>query len=141
MTRDYLGALRDLAEKGVDKAPSQTASAPSAVPAVQPLILAARAGKEASASFAVTNSTGQEVAADPILSDNLITAGVKAEPAGRMVQHGEDVVFTLKGKPTGKMKLDQDIHGTVSIQPFGDREIPVVLRRLPPPSKQKAQGK
>ncbi|MCV3273968.1 hypothetical protein [Roseobacter sinensis] len=142
VTRDYLGALRDLAEQGLDKdARRPTAPQPQpAVPAIQPLILAAPAGKEAAASFAVTNNTGQEVAADPEVSESLKAAGVIAEPAGRMVAHGEEVVFTLKGKPTSKMKLDQDIHGSVSVRPFGDRDIPVVLRRLRAPAKAKAKA-
>ncbi|WP_458325031.1 hypothetical protein [Roseobacter sp. A03A-229] len=141
VTKDYLGALRTLAEQGLetDVARPVPPTAPPAVPAIQPLILAAPAGKEAVASFAVTNNTGQEVAADPEVSENLKAAGVVAEPAGRMVAHGEDVVFTLKGKPTSKMKLDQDIHGSVSVRPFGDREIPVVLRRLKAPAKSKAK--
>lgn len=139
VTRDYLGALRDLAEKGAAAdAPPAPRPAPAA-PVVQPLILAAQANKIASASFAVTNNTGKEVAADPAVSDALAAAGVKVEPAGRMVAHGEEAVFTLKGKPTGKMKLDQDIHGSVSVHPFGNREIPVVLRRLPGAAAAKAK--
>lgn len=139
VTKDYLGALRDLAEQGLDKPPPAAAAPRPAAPAIQPLILAAPAGKEAAASFAVTNNTGQEVAADPEVSESLRAAGVIAEPAGRLVAHGEDVVFTLKGKPTSKMKLDEDVHGTVSVRPFGDREIPVVLRRLRAPAKPKAK--
>ncbi|WP_300062709.1 hypothetical protein [uncultured Roseobacter sp.] len=141
VTKDYLGALRDLAEQGAAKAsaPASGPRAQPAAPAIQPLILAAAAGKDATASFAVTNNTGQQVAADPEVSDSLKAAGVVAEPAGRMVAHGEDVVFTLKGRPTSKMKLDQDVHGTVSVRPFGDREIPVVLRRLRAPAKTKAK--
>ncbi|WP_299402373.1 hypothetical protein [uncultured Roseobacter sp.] len=139
VTKDYLKALQGLAEQGIAQDTPAKPSPQPAAPAIQPLILAAPAGKVATASFAVTNSTGQEVAADPELSENLKAAGVKAEPTGRMVGKGEDVVFTLKGKPTGKMKLDKDEHGTVSIRPFGDREIPVVLRRLPPAAKPKAK--
>ncbi|MFA3919972.1 hypothetical protein [Ruegeria hyattellae] len=139
VTRDYLGALRELAEKGVENSPPPAQRPAPAAPAVQPLILAAQANKVASASFAVTNKTGKEVAADPAVSDGLAAVGVKVEPAGRMVAHGEEAVFTLKGKPSGKMKLDQDIHGSVSIHPFGNREIPVVLRRLPAPASAKAK--
>lgn len=141
VTKDYLGALRTLAEQGMETEAAQPAAPrprPS-VPAIQPLILAAPAGKEVAASFAVTNNTGQEVAADPEVSETLKAVGVIAEPAGRMVAHGEDVVFTLKGKPTSKMKFDEDIHGSVSVRPFGDREIPVVLRRLRAPAKPKAK--
>ncbi|NOD88207.1 MULTISPECIES: hypothetical protein [unclassified Ruegeria] len=139
VTKDYLGALRDLAEQGLEKSPPATVVPRPAAPAIQPLILAAPAGKLAEASFAVTNNTGKEMAADPEVSESLRTAGVIAEPAGRMVAHGENVVFTLKGKPTSKMKLDQDIHGSVSVRHFGDREIPVVLRRLKAPAKPKGK--
>ncbi|WP_298918683.1 hypothetical protein [uncultured Roseobacter sp.] len=133
VTRDYLVALRKLADEG--SAPDVPVNKPApkaAAPAIPPLVLAAPAGKQASASFAVTNTTGQEVAADPEVSENLKKAGVIAEPAGRMVAAGQDAIFTLKAKPSGKMPVETDLHGTVSVPHFGDREIPVVLRRLPP---------
>ncbi len=142
VTKDYLGALRDLAGQGLQvdtKAAAATPKSQATVPAIQPLILAAPAGRVATAQFAVTNNTGEEVAADPELSESLQKAGIKAEPSGRMVAKGENVIFTLTGKPTGKMDFERDIIGSVSVRPFGDREIPVVLRRLPPASKQKAK--
>ena len=73
VTKDYLGALRQLVDQGAaTSAPKSAAQkAPPAAPAIQPLILAASAGKEATASFAVTNNTGQEMAADPEVSDSL----------------------------------------------------------------------
>lgn len=141
VTRDYLAALRDLAEESArtGEKTSTASRAQATSPAIQPLILAAPAGKNAEARFSVTNNTGQEVAADPELSETLKAAGVKAEPAGRLVGHGENAVFTLTAKPTSKMRVEEDIHGTVSVRPFGDREIPVVLRRLPAQSKRKAK--
>lgn len=142
VTRDYLSALRTLAETGLDpksQPPKPEAKPPVAV--VPPLILAAPAGKSASASFSVTNNTGSEVTADPELAETLVSAGVTVEPSGMLVASGEDAVFTLKAKPTTKMPVEVDIHGSVSIPHFGDREIPVVLRRLPAPPKPKPKRK
>jgi hypothetical protein len=128
-TRNYLGALKGIVESGA--APQQEREAPArpAAPAIPPLLMSAVAGQVAEAAFAVSNGTGQEVTADPLLSDALTAAGVTAEPSGRLMAPGEDATFRLSAQVDANQ--NSDIHGTVSIPGLGDREIPVVLRRVP----------
>lgn len=128
-TRNYLGALKAIVETGA--APSRasaTARARAPAPAIPPLVMAAAAGEAAEAAFAVSNGTGREVTADPRLSDGLMAAGVTADPSGRLMAAGEEAAFRLSARVASTQEAD--IHGTVSVPGLGDREIPVVLRRL-----------
>jgi hypothetical protein len=130
-TRDYLGALKGIVGTGVTATPRRAAAARP--PALPPLVLSAVAGEVAEAAFAVSNGTDREVTADPHLSDALTTAGVTAAPTGRVMAPREEAAFRLSAR------IDEgqtsDIHGAVSVPGLGDREIPVVLRRLPDPAE------
>lgn len=141
-TRNYLGALKGIV--GNDAAAPERPDAPlrPPAPAIPPLVMSAAAGEAAEAAFAVSNGTGQEVTADPQLSDNLTAAGVTAEPSGRLMAPDEDAAFRLSARIDPGQS--GDIHGTVSVPGLGDREIPVVVRRLPDnpaPAKPKRRAK
>ncbi len=152
VTREYLSALRELAEGGLAggletkragserEVPSTSPSRPPA--AMPPLVLAATAGSVAQARFAVTNNTGRETSACPEISQELRAVGVVAEPARMQVAPGETAVFQLRVTVGKGVDAESDVLGHVCLPLAGDREIPVVLRRLPDVApKRKARRK
>lgn len=142
-SRDYLGALRDLAGRelagaadagtarpAAPAASARSAAAAATIPPVPPLVLAASAGGQASAAISVSNSTGQALAAEPVLSPQLAEAGLMIEPGRQNLAPGAAAVFTLRYTAAADSPAEGDIHGHVSIPHLGDRRIPVVLRCL-----------
>jgi len=133
-----LGALLARQEHGpaaagpaAGAAPAAAASAARPAPPFPPLLLAAIAGREATASFAVENTLSRPVTA------RLEVRG--AGPAARLVPHpelvaldpGEQCVVQARVTIDADMPLGQDLLGELAVPELASRTIPFVIRRLP----------
>lgn len=128
LATDYLQAIGGLMMKAEPPAPASPAAA-AATP-MPPLLLAARVGEDAVASFIVENSLAEQVTARLAVQAEGAAARLVAQPETVVLAPGEQCVIQARVRIDEDMTVGQDCHGALAVPELASRTVPFVIRRL-----------
>jgi len=119
------------AASGQTAATGQPAAAGQAAPPRPPLLLAGRAGEDATAAFLIENTLADRVMARVAVQGSGLAARALAQPEVVSLGPGEQCVVQLRVRVDGTIEPGRDHFGELSVPELASRSIPFVVRRLP----------
>lgn len=128
LSTDYLQAFGSLIAKN-GEATKNEPSSPASVPS-PPLLLIARPGEDATASFLVENTLKEGVTARIAVRAAGPAAALTVHPETALLAPGEQCVVQARVTISSEMVAGQDYHGELAVPELASRTIPFVIRPL-----------
>jgi hypothetical protein len=127
LSTNYLQAIGSLVTRGGEAGHHR--ANPDAAPS-PPLLLVARPGEEATASFLVQNTLREGVTARISVRAAGPAAALMVDPQTASLAPGEQCVVRARVTISPEMVVGQDYHGEFAVPELASRTIPFVIRPL-----------
>jgi hypothetical protein len=127
LSTDYLQAIGSLVAKTGEGSRTQASLGSALNP---PLVLMAKQGDEAAASFLVENTLREGVTAGIAVRAAGPAAALTVDPETASLAPGEQCIVRARVTISPEMIVGQDYHGEITVPELASRTIPFVIRPL-----------